>query len=109
VNNPAYWFAITNADGSKIFTQPAAGTFNIQNGVRNSIYQPGFDNWNLGLFKKFAITERALVQFRAEAYNAFNHPNWSGPNLNPTSAQFGQITGKTGDVRNLQLSLRFQF
>jgi hypothetical protein len=108
-NNPAYWFAITNPDGSKIFTAPPAGTFNLQNGVRQSVYQPGFDNWNLGLFKKFKITEGTNVQFRAEAYNAFNHPNWGGASLNPTSAQFGQITGKTGDVRNMQLSLRFQF
>jgi len=49
------------------------------------------------------------VQFRPEAYDAFNHPNYGGPNLDPTSAQFGQITAKTGDVRNLQLSLHFQF
>jgi len=108
-NNPAYWFAVTNPDGSKIFTAPPTGTFNLQNGVRESVYQPGFDNWNLGLFKKFTITERTNLQFRAEAYDAFNHPNWGGPNLNPTSAQFGQVTGKTGDRRNLQVSLRFQF
>ena len=101
--------ATTNADGSPIFTKPAAGTFNLQNGVRGRVYQPGFDNWNLGLFKKFALNERMNVQFRAEAYDAFNHPNWSGANLNPTSGQFGQVTGKTGDVRNMQLSLRFQF
>ena len=66
-------------------------------------------NINFGLFKKFAINERTGFQFRAEAYNALNHPNWGNVNLNPTSAQFGQITGKTGDVRNLQLSLRFYF
>jgi len=115
VNDPQYWFQICNTNttpcpaGSQIFTAPPKGTFNLQNGVRQSVYQPGFDNWNLGLFKKFKITEGTNVQFRAEAYNAFNHPNWGGANLSPTSAQFGQITGKTGDVRNMQLSLRFQF
>jgi len=41
------WFATTNPDGSPIFTQPPAGTFNTQR-VRNLIYQPGFENWNLG-------------------------------------------------------------
>ncbi len=35
------------------------------------IYNPGFNNWNIGLFKKFAITERIGFQFRAEAFNAF--------------------------------------
>ncbi len=38
-----------------------------------------------------------------------NHPNWSDPNVNPTSALFGQITSKNGDARNMQLSLRFFF
>ena len=81
----------------------------MQNGIRNEIYNPGFNNWNLGLFKKFALNERFGFQFRAEAFDAFNHPNWGGANFNPTSAGFGKITGKTGDVRNLQLSLRFYF
>jgi hypothetical protein len=113
--DPNQWFAVTSADGSKIFTQPPAGTFVLQNGVRDEIYGPGFNNWNLGLFKKFKINERMNFQFRAEAYDAFNHPNWAatnasgGPNFNPTSASFGKITGKSNDVRNLQLSLRFQF
>src|SRR5438445_1353954 len=44
------WFATTNPDGSPIFTAPAAGTFNTQR-VRNLIYQPGYQNWNMGLFK----------------------------------------------------------
>ena len=61
------------------------------------------------MFKKFAINDRAGFQFRAEAFDAFNHPNWGGVNLNPTSSAFGKITGKTGDVRNLQLSLRAYF
>src|SRR5258708_4652949 len=108
-NDPALWFSTTNSDGSAIFTQPAKGTFVHQNGIRNPLHNPGFNNWNLGLYKKFAIRENMALQFRAEAFDAFNHPNWGGANYNPTSGTFGQITGKTGDVRNLQLSLRFQF
>ncbi len=46
------WFATTNPDGTPIFTKPTAGTFNTQR-VRNLIYQPGYQNWNLGLFKNF--------------------------------------------------------
>ena len=105
-----YWFRTTNPDGTPIFTPPAPGTFVTQPGVRDSVYSPGFNNWNLGLFKKFAITERVGFQFRAEAFNAFNHPNWSNVNLDPTNKNtFGKVTGKTDDVRNLQLSLRFYF
>ena len=53
--------------------------------------------------------EQTGFQFCAEVYDFPNHPNLAGPNLNPTSSQFGEITGKTGLARNLQLSLRFYF
>jgi hypothetical protein len=116
------WFATTNPDGSPIFTQPTPGTFNTQH-VRNLIYQPGFQNWNLGLFKAFPINDRLGFQFRAEAFNFINHPNWCGGSgcsgttnigLNPTNlSTFGKVLTKGGGVgggeRNLQLSLRFYF
>ena len=117
------WFATTNPDGSPIFTAPAAGTFNTQR-VRNLIYQPGFQNWNMGLFKTIPVNERFRFQFRAEAYNVWNHPNWcanSGCNgttnigLNPTNTQtFGKVLSKGSGTsgqgeRNLQLSLRLEF
>ena len=117
------WFATTNPDGTPIFTAPAPGTFNTQR-VRNLIYQPGYQNWNMGLFKTFPVNERFRFQFRAEAYNVWNHPNWcanSGCNgttnigLNPTNtATFGKVlakgSGSSGQgERNLQLSLRFEF
>lgn len=92
------------------WTAPAKGTFNHQNGIRDMIYNPGFENWNLGLFKKFAITETKGFQFRAEAFDAFNHPNWNGVGTDPTNlTTFLKVTSKNGDVRNLQLSLRFYF
>ena len=117
------WFATKNSDGSPIFTAPAAGTFNLAQNVRDMIHLPGFQNWNLGLFKKFAFNERMGLQFRAEAFNIINHPNWGGGSgamgspggvqLNPTSSTFGKVTTKGGGTgggeRNLQLSLRFYF
>jgi hypothetical protein len=111
-NDPSYYIAVPlGPDGKPTqFSQPAAGTFVNSNPARNVIYNPGFNNWNLGLFKRFAINERAAFQFRAEAFNAFNHPNWNGIGTDPTNlGTFGKVTGKSNDVRNLQLSLRFQF
>jgi len=106
---------------TSVFTKPATGTFNTQR-VRDLIYQPGFQNWNVGLFKTFPITEKTGLQFRAEAYNFINHPNWCGGSgcsgttnigLNPTSSTFGKVLTKGGGVgggeRNLQLSLRAYF
>ncbi len=100
------------------FSAPPAGTFNTQR-VRDLIYQPGFRNWNVALFKSFPINESKAFQFRAEAYNVLNHPNWGGPsgggvNFNPASGTFGKVTSKggspgQGNERNLQLSLRFYF
>ena len=117
------WFTTTNPDGSPIFTAPPAGTFNTQL-VRDLIYQPGFENWNVGLFKEFPMNEKRGFQFRAEAYNVWNHPNWCGSSgcsggttigLNPTNLKtFGKVltkgSGSSGNgERNLQLSLRFYF
>ena len=102
---------------TSVFAKPAVRTFNTQR-VRDLIYQPGFQNWNLGLFKAFPIDEQRGFQFRAEAFNFINHPNWGGGsgggvNFNPTSSNFGKVTTKGGGVgggeRNLQLSLRFYF
>src|SRR3989454_879895 len=117
------WFATKNPDGTPIFTAPTPGTFNTQR-VRNLIYQPGFQNWNLGLFKTIPVNERFRFQFRAEAYNVWNHPNWCGNSgcsgttnigLNPTNTQtFGKVLSKGSGTsgqgeRNLQLSLRLEF
>jgi hypothetical protein len=108
-SDPNQWFSTKAADGSPLFSQPKAGTFNHQDGIRNLVHNPGFQNWNIGLFKKFAITEKTGVQFRAEAFNAFNHPNLNAATFTPTSSSFGKVTGKNNDVRNLQLSLRIFF
>ncbi|MBV8550958.1 MAG: carboxypeptidase regulatory-like domain-containing protein [Acidobacteriaceae bacterium] len=102
-----------NASSAKYFTAnvtpPPAGSFNLQQGVRDSVYGPGFQNWNLGLFKTFQVNERSGFEFRAEAFDFINHPNWNTPNFNPTSSQFGEVTSKTNLARNLQLSLRYNF
>jgi hypothetical protein len=110
------YFTTTNPDGSPIFTQPAPGTFNLQPGVRNSIYGPGYQNWNLSLKKRFPINESAGFEFNADAYNFINHPNWAqigqagGLQLNPTAGTFGQVTQKsTSNPRNLQVGLKFLF
>jgi Carboxypeptidase regulatory-like domain/TonB-dependent Receptor Plug Domain len=107
--DPATWVN-PSPGGSLLVTAPAAGTFAHDNTARNVLYNPGFNNWNMGLFKKFAITERTGFQFRAEAYDVFNHPNWGGVGSDPTNlGTFLKVTNKTGDARNLQVSLRFYF
>jgi hypothetical protein len=100
--DPAQWLTVAG-----LFTPPATGTI-VRDRLRNYFYNPGFQNWNVGLFKEFALTERHKVLFRAEAFNWINHPNWSGFDSNPRSSTFGKVTGKSSE-RNLQLSLRYSF
>jgi hypothetical protein len=104
------WFSTTNGDGAAIFTAPTANTFVHQPGVRNSIYQPGFQNWNLNMKKSFPVTERTGFEFKVDAYNFINHSNWAGPSLNPTAGTFGEVTSKTtSNPRTLQAGLKLMF
>ena len=89
------------------FQRPALGTFTTQRN-RNLMYRPGFQNWTGSLFKTFAIGEHQGVTFRGEVYNIPNHPNWDGPDTNPTSSTFGKVTTKSFE-RTFQLSLRYFF
>ena len=115
-----YWFRVSQPGktctlGSSVFydpancvfSRPAPGTISTQES-RGILYQPGFQNHNLTLSKDFYITEGHRIQFRAEAYNWLNHPNWGGADTTPTSPNFGRVTGKGGN-RELQFALRYQF
>jgi hypothetical protein len=72
------------------------------NTSRNTIQGPGFSYQNISLFKDFSIWERLKFQFRAEAFNAFNHPSANTPNAaighdnsaiaQPTLNNFGTVT-----------------
>jgi hypothetical protein len=78
---------------------------------------PGFNAQTLGINFPYVFSgnETNSFEFRAEAYDFINHPNWAtfgqsgGPNVTPTSSAFGEVTQKSGLARNLQLSLRYSF
>jgi hypothetical protein len=48
-------------------------------------------------------------QFRAEVFNAWNHPSFNAPNLSPTSTAFGTITSTANESRQWQFSGRLKF
>ncbi|HEV8159195.1 MAG TPA: TonB-dependent receptor [Pyrinomonadaceae bacterium] len=77
------------------FTIPAAGTFG--NAPRNSIIGPPVNIFDFSLNKTTRIVENVSLQFRAEAFNLFNRPNFSLPNVDRNSSAFGAI-GETPDV-----------
>jgi len=54
---------------------------------RNSLNNPNRTNFDMGLFKHFAFNEARALEFRAEAYNIFNHTQWNG--VNSSTSCFG--------------------
>jgi len=72
---------------------------------------PGISEWNTSLFKTFSLTEKLKAQFRAEALNAFNTPQFRAPNLafGVSNSNFGRITEQANFSRMIQLGVRFFF
>ncbi|AFL89176.1 putative collagen-binding protein [Terriglobus roseus DSM 18391] len=98
-NTPLQWF------NAAAFAQPAFGT--PGNAGRNSLQQPGFQNWDASLFKSLSLTERAKFQLRFEAFNIFNHTQFGSASTS-LGPGFGAITS-TRAARIVQLGGRFQF
>jgi hypothetical protein len=99
---------------SAAFAVPARGTWG--NSGRNTLRGPGLFQVDLALQKSFPIAGDRSVDFRWEAFNAFNHANLANPNTNLSSGvSFGRITGPlnlgygTGTARQMQFMLRLNF
>jgi hypothetical protein len=92
------------------FTEPAA--FVIGNAPRAlpNLNNPSYQDLDLQLAKNTPITERIKVQFRLEAFNAFNHPVLSNPAVDITNPKtFGTISGYTNSARRLQVAAKVSF
>jgi Carboxypeptidase regulatory-like domain len=82
------------------------------NSGRNIAVGPGQFNWDLSAIKNLrvgGIRESGSLQFRADFFNAFNHPQFSNPATSVTAAAFGTITSTTVAPRIIQLGLRYSF
>jgi len=96
------------------FKAPVAGKFGSLG--RNTFYGPSAFNWDFSLFKNFKVRESQAVQFRAEAFNIFNTPQFSNPSATLSSpANFGRTlstiaaVGGFGSNRQIQFALRYSF
>ena len=80
-----------------------------------TIQGSGINLWNSGFMKKFHVTERRYVQFRAELFNLFNHPQFDDPHVYPgNNPQAGKITsasdyGYNPSERIIQFGLKYNF
>ncbi len=101
----------------QLFSDPSAAKAALRNpfggemGTRNNLRGPAFVNFDMSLAKRFKMpwSEGHSLQFRAEAYNAFNHTNFSDPAANINSPTFGQITTQANTNRVMQFALRYDF
>ncbi len=90
------------------FAQPPPFTFGTVARSLPDVRGPGLVDFDLSLFKNTKIYERATLQFRAEAFNALNHPNFGDPGTVYGLPTFG-VVSSAGDARILQLALKLIF
>ncbi len=93
----------------EVAVKPAKYTLGNAPRTLASIRTPGVNNANLSLLKSFDFhlwSESMKLEFRAEAFNAFNHPQFCGPNTTIDGGTFGQVSSTCNDPRELQLGLR---
>jgi len=71
---------------------------------------PGLNSIDLSVKKKFRVSEWASAEASVNFINAFNHPWFSNPNLAPSNAAFGTLTGtQQNNPRYIQLNARISF
>ncbi|MFN7995725.1 MAG: TonB-dependent receptor [Bryobacteraceae bacterium] len=117
VSNPNqyHWYAVAtdplaaNGQTSGPWRRPQVGTFG--NDHRNSLTGPRWFQTDMSLIKNFPIKEQFRVQFRAEAFNVFNHVNMGNPDGCVDCDTAGQIFGLAPNavMRRMQFALRFEF
>ena len=103
VSNPSLneWF------NPAAYAVPAPYTFG--DAAPFSLFGPHYLNWDTGIFKQFPLSERFRLTFRADLFNALNHPNFGNPINDISNPSVATITGTSGNPRDVQFSLRLAF
>jgi hypothetical protein len=70
---------------------------------------PGISLWDMSLFKQIPVTETKQFQFRVEAFNIWNKPQFGAPDTNVGHSSFGSISSLASPARQVQLALKFFF
>ena len=102
IHTRSLWF------NKSVFQDVPAGGALAGNEHRGAVRGPGWQRWDLALYKNFKIGERVTTQLRAESTNTFNHTNFDSVSVSSTSAPYGQITGYR-DPRIVQFGAKLDF
>jgi hypothetical protein len=92
-----------------VFSQPAAYTYGNTSRTLGFLRNPRYNNIDASLFKEFSIIGDVKSQLRLEAFNALNHPIFSGPATSVTGSNFGTITSQSNNPRQIQIALKVIF
>lgn len=76
------------------------------NAARDSIEQPGLNNWDFAIVKDTRLKERLAAQFRAEFFNGWNHEQFGQANNTLLPGIFGVITSSAVSPREIQFALK---
>jgi hypothetical protein len=104
---PALWF------NPAAFVQPPDFTIGDVSRTLSNLLNPGFQNWDMSLNKRFALAADRTLEFNATAFDFLNHANWNDPNsiigsVTTPNVAAGKIIGSRGG-RIIQLGLRLSF
>jgi len=90
------------------FTQPVAGE--LGNAARVPVVGPDFVNSDFSLIKQFALPwQETGLNFRAEFFNLFNHPEFGSPVADINAQGFGAVNSTVNNPRLIQLALKLSF
>jgi hypothetical protein len=98
--------AITDASGNLLLVNPRPGQ--LSNLTKGYLRGPSTLSLDMNLSKRIRVSETKSVEFRVDATNVLNHPNWGTPNTNINSNTFGRITTATGN-RSFTGNIRVNF
>jgi hypothetical protein len=103
-------FTAPSGNNGSISTPNNPWTFGNEPRVDATLRQQGVVNFDFAVFKRTTIMERLNVEFRAEFFDLFNHPQFGPPNSIATSPTFGVVTNTVNSTfRIVQFGLKFIF
>jgi hypothetical protein len=101
-----------NGDPTGVVTQTPQFTLGNAPRTYGGVRAPGTRNVSMALFKEFpmgSLREGMRLEFRMEAFNVFNHPQFDAPDTTLGDGSFGQITQLANPSREVQLGLKLYF
>ena len=96
---------------ANVCPDPVNGPFSFSHTGRDFVIGPGLQDWDFGISRRFHLGggESTWLQFRAEFFNLFNHPNLGQPDNYAGDPGFGTIAYIASDAREVQFGLKLNF